>query len=163
MSLKRSVYFQRKMSLKTAILGSSENDFEIAQPTFTDSGGDSFVSERAPLPLILNPQARKEAYRWVRDSLRQFRYTSLGRADRGAVRNYLQKVTGRSRAQVTRLIRQYRDHGRIRDRRGPPAKPFTPALYRGRRDRAGEDGCAARHPLGPSDPQAVSTGLSSLP
>ena len=109
------------------------------------------------------PQARKEAYRWVRDSLRQFRYTSLGRADRGAVRNYLQKVTGRSRAQVTRLIRQYRDHGRIRDRRGPPAKPFTRRYTEEDVIAAGEDGCAARHPLGPSDPQAVSTGLSSLP
>ena len=71
------------------------------------------------------PQSREEAYRWVRDSLRQLRYTSLGRSDRGAVRHSLQKVTGRSRAQVTRLIRQYRDHGRIRDRRGSPAKPFT--------------------------------------
>ncbi len=42
----------------------------------------------------------------------------------GAVREYLQKVTGLSRAQVTRLLRQYRETGGIRDRRGRPAKPF---------------------------------------
>ncbi len=42
----------------------------------------------------------------------------------GTVRAYLQKVTGRSRAQVTRLIRQYRDSGGIRDRRAKPARPF---------------------------------------
>ncbi len=76
-------------------------------------------------PFDFEPPSREDAYRWVRDSLQPLRYTSLGRADRGAVRNYLQKVTGRSRAQVTRLIRQFRDHGRIRDRRGSPAKPFT--------------------------------------
>ena len=70
------------------------------------------------------PQSREEAYGWIRDSLHQLRYPSLGKADRGAVREYLQKVTGRSRAQVTRLIRQYRDTDRIRDRRGKPAKPF---------------------------------------
>ena len=69
-------------------------------------------------------QSREEAYRWIRDSLHQLRYPSLGKADRGAVREYLQKVTGLSRAQVTRLIRQYRDTDRIRDRRGRPAKPF---------------------------------------
>lgn len=71
------------------------------------------------------PQSRKEAYRWVRDSLRQLRYSSLGKADRGAVREYLQKVTGLSRAQVTRLIRQYQETGGIRDRRGRPANAFT--------------------------------------
>lgn len=70
------------------------------------------------------PQSREEAYEWIRDSLRQLRHPSLGKADRGVVKRYLQKVTGLSRAQVTRLIRQYRDTGRIRDRRGRPANAF---------------------------------------
>ena len=70
------------------------------------------------------PQSRKEAYTWMRDSLRQLRYATLGKAERGVVRAYLQKVTGRSRSQVTRLIRQYRDTGGIRDRRGRPANAF---------------------------------------
>ena len=32
------------------------------------------------------PQSREETCRWVRDSLRQLRYSSLPRADLGAVR-----------------------------------------------------------------------------
>ncbi len=70
------------------------------------------------------PQSRQAAYERVQGRLRTLRYPSLGRADRGTVRAYLQKVTGLSRAQVTRLIRQYRDTGGIRDRRGKPVRPF---------------------------------------
>ena len=71
------------------------------------------------------PQSRDDTCQWVRDSLRQLRYPSLGKADRGAVKACLEKVTGLSRAQVTRLIRQHRDTGRIRDRRGRPANAFS--------------------------------------
>ena len=70
------------------------------------------------------PQSRKESYQWICDSLRQLRYPLLGKADRGVVKAYLEKVSGLSRAQVTRLIRQYRDSGHIRDRRGRPANAF---------------------------------------
>ena len=70
------------------------------------------------------PQSREETYKWVRDSLRQLRYSSLPRAYRGTVREYLQKVTGLSRAQVARLIRQYQETGGIRDRRGRLANAF---------------------------------------
>lgn len=65
---------------------------------------------------------REDAYEWVETSLRQL--VRLGKTDRGTVKRYVEKVTGFSRAQVTRLIGQYRRRGRIRDRRGPPAKPF---------------------------------------
>ena len=75
------------------------------------------------------PQSREETYRWVRDSLRQLLYSSLRKADRGAVKEYLQKVTGLSRAQVARLIRQYQETGGIRDHRGRPARPF-PRRYK---------------------------------
>ena len=65
------------------------------------------------------------AYGFIRRTLVQFRYHSLSKADRGTVRAYLAKMTGLSRAQLTRLIRQHRDTGRVEDRRGrPPAKPF---------------------------------------
>lgn len=74
---------------------------------------------------------RAEAYRWIEETLRQLRYATLGRSDKGSVRRYLEKVTGLSRAQVTRLIGQFLECSRIRDRRGAPAKPFprryTPA------------------------------------
>ncbi len=70
------------------------------------------------------PQSREESYPWICDSLRQLRYGALSKADRGVVKAYLEKVSGLSRAQITRLIRQYRDSGRIRDRRGRPANAF---------------------------------------
>jgi transposase InsO family protein len=38
---------------------------------------------------------------------------------------FLCKVSGYSRAQITRLIAQWRCGGRLRDRRGPPAVPFA--------------------------------------
>ena len=78
--------------------------------------------------------ARESAYDWIAAELRRFRYAGLTKADKGLVRRYLEKVTGLSRAQVSRIIQQFRTTGRIRDRRGPPAKPFarryTPADVR---------------------------------
>ena len=46
------------------------------------------------------------------------------RADRGTLRQYLTKVTGFSRAQVTRCITQFVACGNIQDRRHAPAMPF---------------------------------------
>lgn len=69
--------------------------------------------------------AREAAYDWIACELRRFQYSRLGKADKGLVRRYLEKVTGISRAQMTRLISQFRSTGRIVDRRGPPAKPFA--------------------------------------
>ena len=58
-------------------------------------------------------------------TLARFGYARLGKADKGTLRRFLGKTTGLSRAQLTRLVRQYRDTGRIVDRRGgPPARPF---------------------------------------
>ncbi len=67
---------------------------------------------------------RSSAYAFCRRTLGRFRYSSLGRRDKGTVRAYLAKVTGLSRAQVQRLIRQYLETGRIVDRRGPPKNAF---------------------------------------
>ena len=50
---------------------------------------------------------REEVYEWVGQTLRQQGYERLGRASRGWVRRYLEKMTGLSRAQVTRLITPY--------------------------------------------------------
>jgi len=75
-------------------------------------------------PLGFDAPVRDAAYGWITAELRRFRYGRLGKYDKGLVHRYLEKVTGLSRAQVTRLIEQFRDTGRIRDRRGRPAKPF---------------------------------------
>jgi len=50
---------------------------------------------------------REEVYRWVNEALRGQRYQDLKRNDRGVVRRYVAKMTGLSRAQVTRLITLY--------------------------------------------------------
>jgi transposase InsO family protein len=52
-------------------------------------------------------QNREEIYTWVNQTLRQYNYSELGRAGRGLVRQYVGKMTGLSRAQVTRLITQF--------------------------------------------------------
>ena len=78
---------------------------------------------------------RAGVYTLVRRTLVKLDYHRLGKPDRGLVKRYLAKVTGLSRAQLTRLIGQHRRTGRIEDRRGgPPRRPFerryTPADIR---------------------------------
>jgi transposase InsO family protein len=58
-------------------------------------------------------ETQKQVYRWIEQVLCQQRYHQLGRPARGLVRRYLEKMTGRSRAQVTRLIARYRQRGKI--------------------------------------------------
>jgi transposase InsO family protein len=52
-------------------------------------------------------QNREEVYGWVNQTLRQQRYEEVKRSDRGVVRQYVEKMTGLSRAQTTRLITVY--------------------------------------------------------
>jgi len=59
-------------------------------------------------------QRREEVYNWVEKTLVQQQYLSLGRRDKGLVRRYLCRMTGLSRAQVTRLISGYGKSGRVK-------------------------------------------------
>ena len=69
---------------------------------------------------------RHSAYDWMANTLRQFGYTRCKRSDKGVLQRYLCKVTGFSRAQVARCIKQFTaDGGRIKDRRRAPAVPFV--------------------------------------
>jgi transposase InsO family protein len=52
-------------------------------------------------------QNRDEVYGWVNQTLRVQRYEELKRSGRGIVRRYVEKMTGLSRAQTTRLITMY--------------------------------------------------------
>jgi transposase InsO family protein len=54
-------------------------------------------------------QNREEVYRWVNTTLRQHDYERLGRAAKGLLRRFIEKMTGYGRAQTTRLIHQYQD------------------------------------------------------
>ncbi len=81
-------------------------------------------------PVEVQPLDRGARDEFVARTLRRFRYGHLGKADKGVVRRFLVKVSGLSRAQLTRLIAQYRSTERIDDRRGPPRRPF-PRRYTG--------------------------------
>ena len=50
---------------------------------------------------------REEVYGWVNQTLGQQGYQELKRSSRGLLRRYLEKMTGLSRAQMTRLITAY--------------------------------------------------------
>ena len=56
---------------------------------------------------------RDSRYRWVQRTLVKFHYLSLSRPDKGVLIRYLMKISGYSRQQITRLIKQYRDTGRL--------------------------------------------------
>ena len=70
-------------------------------------------------------------YAWIESVLRRFDYRQLPRAHRGAVLAYLQRLSGYSRAQITRLVSRW-DAGRrlVKDYRAPEhafARRYTPA------------------------------------
>ena len=56
---------------------------------------------------------KDECYRWIQHSLMKFGYMSLNKHDKGVLIRYLMKVSGYSRSQLTRLLRQYRETGRV--------------------------------------------------
>jgi len=56
----------------------------------------------------------EEKYRWIEEVLIRFRYHCLKREEKGVIRRYIQKVTGYSRSQVSRLIKEYQQTGRLR-------------------------------------------------
>jgi len=66
--------------------------------------------------MAFSIQGKDERYRWIEQTLRRFRYRCLGRADRGVLLRYLERVSGYSRQTVTRLVAQYRQAGRIERR-----------------------------------------------
>jgi hypothetical protein len=59
-------------------------------------------------------QRREEVYGWVEMTLVRLQYASLAKPDKGLVRRYLSRMTGLSRAQVTRLIALQRRTGRVK-------------------------------------------------
>ena len=61
----------------------------------------------ASAELGFKGRKREERYGWVGETLRQQGYEGLKRSGRGLVRRYVEKMTGLSRAQTTRLIRMY--------------------------------------------------------
>lgn len=69
-------------------------------------------------------EGRGDIYAWVGHTLKQQNYLALRRAAKGLVRRYVKKMTGLSRAQVTRLIGQF-----------TKTKAVQPTMYRRHRFR----------------------------
>ena len=70
---------------------------------------------------------RRQIYGLVERTLRAQQYLRLSKKDKGVVRRYLAKISGRSLPQITRLIRQYRHSGAVRV--SPPQRRRFPRRY----------------------------------
>jgi len=88
-------------------------------------------------------QSQEEIYGWVHATLLQEEYFRQGKKGRGAIRTYMQKVTGRSRAQITRLIGLYRKTGGAKVASWPAAS-VCPQVHRGGHPAAGRGGPGPR-------------------
>jgi hypothetical protein len=59
-------------------------------------------------------QKRDEVYAWTERTLQQHQYAGLSKQEKGLLRRYVARMTGLSRAQVTRLISGYAETGRVK-------------------------------------------------
>ena len=66
-----------------------------------------------------------QRYTFIGTLLKRFGYPGLGRADKGVVLRYLQRTSGYSRQQLTRLVRQAADGAPLAKRYRAPAHPFV--------------------------------------
>jgi hypothetical protein len=57
----------------------------------------------------------EERYQWIETVLMRFTYSRLKRAEKGVIRRYLEKGSGYSRAQVSRLIGAYKRRGQLKE------------------------------------------------
>ena len=60
------------------------------------------------------PATKAERYQWIEQTLRHFRYASRPKVEKGLLIAYLCRISGYSRQQITRLIRRFLDHGKLR-------------------------------------------------
>ena len=65
-------------------------------------------------PIEFAGCGRDEKYTWVERVLGAQKYAGLSKGERGIVRAYVEKVTGMSVSQTTRLIRRFLDDGAVR-------------------------------------------------
>lgn len=58
-------------------------------------------------PVKFSGGSKKQKYEWVKEVLIRFDFRKLKKNERGEVREYIQKITGYSNAQLSRLIAKY--------------------------------------------------------
>ena len=64
--------------------------------------------------LTFKGSSREETYAWIERTLHSYKYRSRPRLEKGVLRQYMRKMTGISRSQLTRLITQFRRSGHVR-------------------------------------------------
>ena len=97
------------MSLKSGAKRSLEDDRDTSHRTDSHPSPRSGPSWKGNQAADFELTDRASAYALVRRTLVRFEYHGLRKPDKGLLKRYLEKVTGLSRAQVTRLIRQHRE------------------------------------------------------
>lgn len=68
---------------------------------------------------------KAERNRFIERVLKRFGYAPHGRADKGVLLRYIERMTGLSRQQVTRLVGQYRKDGKLSKQPCAPKQGFT--------------------------------------
>ena len=76
---------------------------------------EQFLTGTQPIAFVV-ASSKQDIYRDIQRTLVIFRYPVLNKASKGVVVRFLLKITGYSRQQVTRLVKQYRDTGKIERR-----------------------------------------------
>lgn len=69
------------------------------------------------------PKAERNQFIWR--VLKRFGYSPHGKADKGVLLRYLERMTGLSRQQVARLVRHYLNHGKLPKQPRAPKHGFT--------------------------------------
>ncbi|MDP2229948.1 hypothetical protein [Methylotenera sp.] len=69
------------------------------------------------------PKAERNAF--IDRVLKRIGYACHGRSGRGVLLRYIERMTGLSRQQVTRLVRQYRKDGKLSKRQAAPKRGFA--------------------------------------
>ena len=103
--------FQYKMSLKGRSYWGVNLRMVRAKVLSLEAMGQ-FVA--ASEELRIEVADRRQFYDWVKQVLVGRQYGQLGKPARGLVRRYIEKMTGLSRGQVTRLIAPYTVSGPIK-------------------------------------------------
>ena len=82
-----------------------------------DGGKQSLEQIRAFLEgspeVRFKGKQRQEVYAWITQTLRAQQYRKQGKKMRGLLRRYVEKMTGRSRTQVTLLVARYLEHSDV--------------------------------------------------
>lgn len=68
---------------------------------------------------------KAEQYGFIERTLKRLGYARHSRADKGVLLRYLERMTGLSRQQVTRLVKRWCEKGKLLRRNGAPRHGFT--------------------------------------